>query len=411
MLRIAALVLCAAPLGAQLLTPAWVELGAGGRAWARVVVAPGAGCPAAEVDGKSVTLQVRANPPRGFPSVCEMAVPEGATQASVGSQKLALPRKDPRTIVVIGDTGCRISVPEDGSKKARIQNCSTDWPFSSVAGQAAESKPDLVIHVGDYLYRESPCPDPSACGGSPSGDRWETWDADFFAPAAKLLAAAPWIFVRGNHEDCERAWRGWFYLLDSGAKMVSACEENTPAYLVKLSQFEAAVVDSAIADDDKAKPKLVDLYAAQLSKLGAKHAWIVTHRPFWGEKAGKSGTLTTINETLRAAWKQAAPKGIDLIASGHTHIFEILSFSDGRPPQLVAGDGGTQLGTPIEQGLAGTGVSGGAKIVSGDAESEFGFARLERSANGWTLSLITNAGKTRVQCSVEKSAVDCKRPK
>ena len=50
----------------------------------------------------------------------------------------------------------------------------------------------LIIHVGDYLYRESACPPrDSGCARSPHGDDWPTWKADFFAPAAPALLAAP----------------------------------------------------------------------------------------------------------------------------------------------------------------------------------------------------------------------------
>ena len=44
-------------------------------------------------------------------------------------------------------------------------------------------KPDLVIHVGDYFYRENACPaDATGCQGTPFGDNWPTWAADFFNP-------------------------------------------------------------------------------------------------------------------------------------------------------------------------------------------------------------------------------------
>ena len=79
-------------------------------------------------------------------------------------------------------------------------------PFAALATAAAALKPDLVIHLGDYLYRETPCPASFAgCAGSPYGDNWAAWNADFFVPGAPLLAAAPWIVIRGNHEDCARA--------------------------------------------------------------------------------------------------------------------------------------------------------------------------------------------------------------
>ena len=83
-------------------------------------------------------------------------------------------------------------------------------PFPRWPAAAAKFKPDLVIHVGDYLYRESACPPGNqGCAGSPWGDNWTTWKADFFDPAAPLLAAAPIVLVRGNHEDCKRAGPGW----------------------------------------------------------------------------------------------------------------------------------------------------------------------------------------------------------
>src|SRR5262249_2948694 len=76
-------------------------------------------------------------------------------------------------------------------------------------------RPDLVLHVGDYQYRENQCPaDIAGCQNSPWGYGWDTWDADLFTPAAKLLAAAPWIMVRGNHEECARAGQGWDRFLD-----------------------------------------------------------------------------------------------------------------------------------------------------------------------------------------------------
>ena len=62
-----------------------------------------------------------------------------------------LPRSIKR-IVVIGDTGCRL-------KGDNVQDCNdpAQWPFAAIARLAAARHPDLVIHVGDYHYRESPC--------------------------------------------------------------------------------------------------------------------------------------------------------------------------------------------------------------------------------------------------------------
>jgi hypothetical protein len=116
-----------------------------------------------------------------------------------------------------------------------------------------------VIHVGDYLYREDMCPPAkqSFCGGAPSGDNWETWKADFFAPAAKLLAASPWVFTRGNHEDCERhPWKA------------EKCEAIQAPYPVQLGSFQLVVFDSSDVKD-KLSAEAIDRYAHELASIRA----------------------------------------------------------------------------------------------------------------------------------------------
>jgi hypothetical protein len=58
---------------------------------------------------------------------------------------------------------------------ARTYGDMAHWPIM------AEPR-GLGVHVGDYVYREVPCPTDaeSLCGGSPYGDNYATWDADFF---------------------------------------------------------------------------------------------------------------------------------------------------------------------------------------------------------------------------------------
>ena len=67
-----------------------------------------------------------------------------------------------RRVVVLGDTGCRI-------QNRTVQDCNNPaaWPFRIIAERAAARRPDLVIHVGDYYYRESAClAGHAACAGS-----------------------------------------------------------------------------------------------------------------------------------------------------------------------------------------------------------------------------------------------------
>ena len=153
--------------------------------------------------------------------------------------------------MIFGDTGCRLKGDE-------IQDCDkpAEWPFAQVARLAAAHRPDLVIHVGDYYYRESPCPaGRTGCAGSPWGDNWNSWNADFFEPAAPLLKAAPWVMVRGNHEDCARGGPGWFMLLDAAAAPLACPAESAPMAIdaggLTLYVLDSAGTDDAHAPDDR----------------------------------------------------------------------------------------------------------------------------------------------------------------
>jgi hypothetical protein len=174
-------VVAAALASGQTLSPAWVAVSEGGQAIARIVVASAADCPAIQIDGAMHAMSLRQPLPQGLRPACEFTIPLGAKKAKVNGQALALPRANPSRVIAIGDTGCRIKGDE-------LQACNDpqQWPFAQVASQAAHERPDLVIHVGDYLYRENPCPaDKQAmCGGTPAGDNWDAWNADFFTPAA-----------------------------------------------------------------------------------------------------------------------------------------------------------------------------------------------------------------------------------
>lgn len=152
-------------------------------------------CPSLTLDGTPQPMSVRMLPQTGkkaaFPMlVCELLIPSGTTSVRLGKLKLPLPPATLASAVVIGDTGCRLKGHSHGGG-GQFQDCdvTAQWPFSVLAASVVRKKPQLVVHVGDYLYRESPCPASDAgCKGSPYGDNWNTWKADFFKPAAALLA-------------------------------------------------------------------------------------------------------------------------------------------------------------------------------------------------------------------------------
>jgi hypothetical protein len=107
---------------------------------------------------------------------------------------------------------------------------------------------------------------------------------------------------------------------------------------------------------------------------------------------------------LDAAWEKASPKGIDLILSGHTHLFEIVGFDSGLPPQIVAGDGGTDLAEAIPKSVNGMQIHGLA-ISASETKHAFGYTMFNRLATGWKVELKSSAGLTLVTCRLEGQRV------
>ena len=396
---------------------AWVQLVDGGTVEARAI-ATGADCPKAVLDGKPVAMAVRAAADAQFPLVCALTVPSGAKALSIDGQVLALPPADPQRILVLGDTGCRIL-------GTALQACNDPkaWPFPGLAKAAAAQHPDLVLHLGDYLYRESACPATFAgCAGSPWGDNWKSWDADFFTPAAPLLAAAPWIIVRGNHEDCHRAGPGFLRLLGPVAYDPAApCTMHLEPYTAQAGGQTIAVMDSSSAPDQTVDPQQLPLYQKDFETLKAlanigpgRELWLASHRPIWGAitflgaPAGGNATM------IKAAGDLSAFAAISLMLAGHIHTFEAINYEAKIPPQIVAGNGGDNLDvTPLD--LRGTTFIGdsGVHVKTGFSVRGFGFMMLTRVAGneGWTIELYDSNGQPIKQCAYQNRSVFCLSPR
>lgn len=409
LLGLAAL-LAAAPASAaipvQPLAGPWVELGTDNDLQTRVVVPSAvAACPEVVADGQTIQARQRGVANGAFPiTVCSATVPLATKKLSVGGVAVPTVPQAINRIVVFGDTGCRI----EGDK---AQDCDDrkQWPFPVIAKDAAGQKPDLVIHVGDYYYREDPCPAGNkGCKDSPHGDNWQAWKADFFEPAAPLLTAVPWVMVRGNHELCERGGEGWMRFLDPRADMPD-CTDTSPPYWVHAGGLDLAVFDSANADDEKPDPKKVAVYAAQFAQLltnAPPHSWLLMHRPLWALAQGnKTGQM--LNQTLQAAIKGRVPAGLDMVVSGHLHDFTSYAFGPKRPAQLIVGTGGDTMLTLSNEKLVGAPIDG-MKTSRGFALERFGFFLMERQKDGWAGTLYAPDDKTVLaQCTIAGRDLDC----
>lgn len=331
----------ASPAAAQAPLAAWVEMtGAGAQVRA---VSEGDACPALSVDGRSHAMTLRAGPSEAFANrICEAPLPPGARRASVAGAPLPLSKARPQRIVILGDSGCRL-------KGKVVQDCNdpvAGWPFAKVAALATARRPDLVIHVGDYYYRETACKDGDrACAGSPFGDRWPTWKAELFDPAAGLLKAAPWVFARGNHEDCARGGKGWFRLLDADPK-ARTCPAQSDTFAVDIGGLRLAVIDTADGDDNTKDSAEIAALVARLKAIpaGTTPVWLVTHRPIWIVK--RQDTVLSDdggNANEREAVRAQGLGRVELVVVGHKHNFTSLDFGAGRPGQLLVGTGGDVL--------------------------------------------------------------------
>ncbi|BFO56769.1 metallophosphoesterase [Acidovorax sacchari] len=438
---------------------AWVVVGEGSHATARVITsytlpagsaADASVCPRIVVDNQPGRMALRVgaatvaqrttasdpsdSKPSAFPvSVCETVLPDSARQVTVADRTLPLPKAQPQRVLLIADTGCRLKKADNA-----WQPCSDPvaWPFATVAATAAAMAPDLVLHIGDYHYRENACPgDVAGCKGSPWGYGWDTWQADFFQPAAPLLAGAPWIMARGNHEECARAGQGWFRFLDPRAySEQSSC--NLPAndnvgnysepYAVALGgDTQVIVFDSA--KTGKTALKSTDLQfgiyqkqfqsvAALAAKAGVATNIFTNHHPIMAFAPVAGSTPAPGNAALQSAmaglYQQAYyPPGVHVALHGHVHDFQAINFASGHPATLVTGNAGDNLDVALPDPLpASASPAPGTTIDRITHHASFGFAMMERRAapaTGWTFKAYTTTGKLLATCQQSGRTLAC----
>ena len=385
----------------------WVEVASDGALDVRSVIAPGMACPKVVADGTGLPSEMRGKVDGDYP-VQTCIAHAAATSRQITVDGLAAPvlSSDIKRIVVIGDTGCRL----EGSF---TQDCNdpVKWPFATVARLAAARRPDLVIHVGDYYYRETACPDTNpGCAGSPFGDKWSVWRKDFFNPAAPLLASAPWVMVRGNHEICSRGGHGWFRLLDPHPS-ADRCTDTTQPYALRIGSLSLLLFDGSDADDRNADPAKVAVYRDQLKSVLADipaHSWLLTHRPIWALAQGydaKPGS--TLNATEQAAIRDLAPAGLDMVLSGHVHDFTSYQFDASRPAQLIVGEGGDvhdAILQPVNPGITIDGV----KIRRAFATPDYGYVVLHRVSQGWTGTVYSLNDEVLARCRLHGRQLVCR---
>lgn len=211
---------------------------------------------------------------------------------------------NPKKYLLMGDSGLRVKPKDLGLGKCKssgyelygIPQCDenftqadlnssevsgdyqslSDWPLQVLQSKAAAEEPDVVVYVGDYLYRQGPCPEASgadcvAINGPPTfttsdldgtvanflpsmwGDNLYGWWADFFYPSMALLHTSPMIAIRGNHESCNRAGPGYFFFLavqepPNGTDFKNWCVNYSDPFAVPFENEQWLVMDNGAID-------------------------------------------------------------------------------------------------------------------------------------------------------------------
>ncbi|HYX04112.1 MAG TPA: metallophosphoesterase [Reyranella sp.] len=422
---------------------------------ARALVAAANACPDIRIDNQSPQRMVARKDARAaiFGTICEYRLARsslkvkitGQQEGTLLSQEIA---PEPARIAMFGDTGCRLTYYRD-------QGCNPDkWPFPAIAGAiAAQSTPnakiDLVVHLGDYFYREAPCEkSTSPCMPGPYQDREETWRAEFFEPARELLAKAPWIFVRGNHEDCQRGGYGWSYYFGDGAYpcMIS----HDVAYL-PFTNLAFLNFDTAHAGDDYNDASVHQALAGLegvASKLLAGTpplVFLLTHKPTYalcaatkaldGDKArpsecdpkfvkGVGGVRSVLDVVKKVA-------GRTIIVGGDIHVFQVADFEG--VTQVILGNGGalrddenytgiadetTKVAVEFADERVSAGPEGkwktpdsrGSKIGIAQVWREFGFGLVDlKQRPKIMLTMYDINGKSAFACDLTDAKIDRER--
>lgn len=422
---------------------AWVQATADGR-WQVRAITTAAQCPVLRWRDGWLPMATRAEPavmpPRALGAQadtkasvfalrsCEAAWPAGVPEVRLGAQRLARPQQEFKHIVLMGDTGCRMKQSENA-----FQDCldPRQWPFAAIARVAAALQPDLVVHVGDIHYRESPCPPGRVgCAGSPWGYGADTWLADLFLPAEPLLATAPWVFVRGNHESCSRAGLGWFRFLDAEPWAAArSCEEpaqdlkadfSEPFAVALSSDTQLIIFDSSFAAGRAYPPDspVALRYTAQLRRVAElaatkPHNFFLNHHPVLGFAGSAGGDVKPGNAGLLSVMAALHPTrlfadGVDVVMNGHVHLFEAIGFASHHPSALVLGNSGSQIEGRIDPAAALAGQPApGVQVASFATQDGYGFATLDRVEDGWHLTEWDVAGRPLVKCTLQAARLQC----
>jgi acid phosphatase type 7 len=191
----------------------------------------------------------------------------------------------------------------------------------AVAALLGHLHPDLVLHTGDVVY--------------PAG-QGRHYDRRFFAPYRNLIKTVPVFPVLGNHD--VRKGNGAAFLENFHPPLGSPAS-TTRYYSFDWGNTHFVALNSELYHDDKrSDPEKQKAFLVQ--DLGAsRKRWKVAfmHRsPYGSSRHGGDGRVREDLEPLFVKY------GVDLVFSGHDHVYERTVPIRGVT-YVVSGGGGRRL--------------------------------------------------------------------
>ncbi len=164
-----------------------------------------------------------------------------------------------------------------------------------------------------------------------NGDRESAWDEQFFSPhlprLRRLLAGAPLVASRGNHEKSGLLFQRYFPYPDGGRGWWSF--DVGPAHFVVLDQYR---------DYSPGSPQYAWL-ERDLAATDRRWRILVLHQPGWS-----AGAHRNTEKVQRFLQPLCVRYGVSLVLAGHNHYYARCDV-DGVQ-HITTGGGGAPLYTP-----------------------------------------------------------------
>jgi hypothetical protein len=350
-------------------------------------------------------------------TICEATLPSETKKVRFQSNQIDIPSVLEK-VVVLGDTGCRLSYKNG---KGTLQNCNDEkeWPFQQIMNSIEKEKADLVVHLGDYHYREV-CQGDEKCQSFQDtlGYGYKAWAADFLNPSSAVLGKTPYVFLRGNHEDCNRAHEGYFKMLSPEGE--DKCVEAQPTRYTNFGNLLVVNYDNSALENGPADEKsagyilMKNNYKKLIEELNSRpeqDVWLFVHKPFWGlsprmaNMAGKSEAVDKKPEISNPNMQKffaelPLPKKVKMIFSGHIHAVQLATGL--HPTQMIIGESGTSL--DYFDNETRKFIPEGYRVFP----SDYGYVLMSKDANGkWTASIKSTQGETDFICQLNEPGVPC----